>query len=232
MLIAAKGGLSLPSTLFQNNCNGLQKPYRNDEKGSLILAAVSVQIRAESLAGFQLQSIQPHLEYIKTINAGRQHEATSFIPSLGRLQPFLRALLVADGTVTLLLRAYFDEPIVVATTAQSGWVAETALPHLGLLVGDNAFFRQVDLIGGSSRHTYAQATSVLNPAALPPALFAALIKEDVGMGEVLRNSSRGSYREILDIRVVDEERIARTYTVTLDKRPAIIITEVFNSRWF
>ena len=79
---------------------------------------------------------------------------------------------------------------------------------------------------------YAQASSVLNPSALKPELFAALIKEDVGMGDVLRNSARGSYREILDVRALDDERMARTYTVVLDSNPAILITEVFNTRWF
>jgi chorismate-pyruvate lyase len=52
------------------------------------------------------------------------------------------------------------------------------------------------------------------------------------MGDVLRNSARGSYREILDVRALDDERMARTYTVVFDSNPAILITEVFNTRWF
>jgi chorismate-pyruvate lyase len=73
---------------------------------------------------------------------------------------------------------------------------------------------------------------VLDPAVLKPELFAALIKEDAGMGDVLRNSVRGAYREILDVRAADDARMARTYAVVLDSNPGILITEVFNTRWF
>lgn len=179
-----------------------------------------------------MQTIRSHIEYLDTIAPGVERDATSFIASLHELKPFLRALLVADGTVTLLLRAYFDEDVLVETTSQSSFTVESMLPHLGLAKGDEAFFRKVELTGSKTGHTFAEATSVLNPAALKPALFEALIKEDVGMGDVLRNSARGSYREILDVRALDDTRMARTYTVVLDSQPAILITEVFNTRWF
>lgn len=201
-------------------------------KASLIFPVVHVQICAAFVPDSLLQFIRSHLDYLNTIDPGVERDATSFIASLNELKPFLRALLVADGTVTLLLRAYFDEDVLVETTGQSGFVVEGELPHLGLATGDDAFFRQVELTGSQTGHVYAQATSVLNPAALKPELFAALIKEDVGMGDVLRNSARGSYREILDVRTVDDARMARTYTVVLDSKPAILITEVFNTRWF
>jgi chorismate-pyruvate lyase len=202
------------------------------QKVSLILSVMHVQMRAAFVLEFLLQFIRSHLGYLDTIEPGVERDATSFIAPLNELKPFLRALLVADGTVTLLLRAYFDEDVLVETTSQSSFVVESALPHLVLMKGDDAFFRQVELTGNKTGHTYAQATSVLNPAALKPELFAALIKEDVGMGDVLRNSARGSYREILDVRAVDDARMARTYTVVLDSKPAILITEVFNTRWF
>lgn len=196
------------------------------------MSLVHVQIRAAFLLEALLQFIRSHLEYLETIEPGVERDATSFLASLNELKPFLRALLVADGTVTLLLRAYFDEDVLVETISQSSFVVGTALPHLGLSKGDDAFFRQVDLTGAKTGHTYAHATSVLNPAALTPALFSALIKEDVGMGDVLRNSARGSYREILDVRALDNARMGRTYTVVLDAQPAILITEMFNTRWF
>ena len=191
-----------------------------------------VQLSAAFVLDFLLLFIQSHLRYLNTIAPGVERDATSFIAALNELKPFLRALLVADGTVTLLLRAYFNEEVQVETASQSSFVVESELPYLGLVKGDEAFFRQVELTGKKSGHTYAQASSVLNPSALKPELFAALIKEDVGMGDVLRNSARGSYREILDVRALDDERMARTYTVVLDSNPAILITEVFNTRWF
>ena len=179
-----------------------------------------------------MQDIRTHFRYLEDVPSKPAREANSFLASLSHLKPFLRAVLVADGTVTLLLKAYFDEGMCIETMYQSSFVLEAPVPQLNLLDGDNAFFRQVDLVGSRTGKIYAQANSILNPVLLNPALFSALIKKDVGMGDVLRNSARGSYREILDIRFLDHEKIARTYTVTLDSVPAIMITEVFNSHLF
>ena len=52
------------------------------------------------------------------------------------------------------------------------------------------------------------------------------------MGDVLRHSARRSYREILDVRAVDDTRMARIYTLVFDSIAAILMTEVFNTRWF
>ena len=191
-----------------------------------------VQMRAASTVEFHLQLIQSHLDYLDSVAPGAERDAVFFLDSMKGLNPFLRALLVTDGTVTLSLRAYFDEDIRVAAIHQSWWSVESTIPHLSLTAGSEAFYRKVELIGSETGRSYVEATSILNPAALKPELFTALIEEDVSMGEVLRNAARGSYREILDVRRLDEARMARTYTVVLDSKPAILITEVFNTRWF
>ena len=179
-----------------------------------------------------MQEIRSLLRYLECVPSKPARDANSFLASLSQLKPFLRAVLVADGTVTLLLRAYFDEEISIETIDQSSFGLEAPIPQLKLAEGDTAFFRQVDLVGSRTGKTYAQASSIINPVSIKPLLFSALIKEDAGMGDVLRNSARGSYREILDIRALDHEKIARSYTVALDLVPSILITEVFNSRLF
>ncbi|GEM_PF-4732348 len=60
-----------------------------------------------------------------------------------------------------------------------------------------------------------------------------LIKEDPGMGNVLRHSARISF-EILNVRAVGDTGMARTYTLVLDSIAVIRITEVLipgGSRW-
>ena len=170
-----------------------------------------------------------HLKSIEQIKL--QPEATSRRPDPG-LPPFLRALLVADGTVTLLLSAYFGEEIRVQTITQMTQTMPQKLALLGLRPSDEVFYRAVKLYGASSGNQYASAVSLINPNGLNPGLFEQLIDENVGMGEVLRNSARGSYREVLDIRASSSEQVQRTYLVYLEGQPAILITERFNTDCF
>ena len=103
---------------------------------------------------------------------------------------------------------------------------------LHLDVGDDAFIRSVNLTGSSSNRQFASAVSLLNPANMPVGLFSELIAEHVGMGEVLRNSSKGSFRQILTIEQPDKHHMRRTYQVSLEGQPAILITETFTLAYF
>ena len=55
---------------------------------------------------------------------------------LEEVPPFLRALLVTDGTVTKILEAYFWEPVVVDTVSQCFEVATEAVPWIEVEAGD------------------------------------------------------------------------------------------------
>ncbi len=169
---------------------------------------------------------------LQSIAVQPERDGVSMLAPFSNLPPFLRALLVADGTVTRMLTAFFAEPIHVRTQNQAPQVMPSSLPQLALNQGDDAFVRTVELRGSESGVCYATAVSVLNPAYLDAALFRELIDEHVGMGEVLRNSARGSYRELLDIRQQKAEQISRTYAVVLAGHPAILITENFEKSSF
>lgn len=171
--------------------------------------------------------IDAHISLLDSISVAPELDADELVRPYQDLPPFLRALLVADGTVTRLLGAYFAEGISIRTLDQSDFSMQQPLDHLRLCQGDTAFIRQVELIGASSQRHYASATSLLNPGMLDRNLFHELIDENVGMGEVLRNSARGSYREVLDIRKESDDSVTRTYAVILSKQPAILITERF-----
>ncbi len=171
--------------------------------------------------------IDVHLQMLDSIQVAPEIDASELLKPNQDLPPFLRALLVADGTVTRLLSAYFAEDIAINTLQQSEFSMPMPLAHLRLTTGQPAFIRQVELLGGLSDRRYASAISLLNPMLMDAGLFHELIDENVGMGEVLRNSARGSYREVLDIRRQSETTVTRTYAVILSGQPAILISETF-----
>lgn len=143
------------------------------------------------------------------------------------LPPFLRAVLLADGTVTSLISAFMGEEIDVITIEQGFIKMPDELRFLGLEKDDTAFVRKVNLIGRTTNKRYASAESLLNPALIGTDLFRALTDEGVGMGDVLRNNARGSFREIINIQDASTETAQRTYAVYLDRHPSILITETF-----
>lgn len=173
-----------------------------------------------------------HLASLERLSLSPEQSPASLLAPFAGLPPFLKALLVADGTVTLLLSAYFSEAIGIKTHNQMSLTMPSPLPQLGLHTGSEVFYREVELYGVDSHRSYATAISLINPKALNPALFEQLIDEHVGMGEVLRNSARGSYREVLEVQQKDDDEASRTYTVFLESHPAILITERFNTRCF
>ena len=171
----------------------------------------------ESMAKLEETSIEPGF-------------ASHALARLGEVPPFLRSLLVADGTVTMALEAYFDEVIRISTTGQEPVKLAAAIPVLNMQSGDDCYFRQVDLIGETSGTCYASATSILNKKAIGDRLFEQLVDEHIGIGVILRNSARGSFREVLNVArggLATEFDVHRTYRVSLNGAPVILITEEF-----
>lgn len=158
------------------------------------------------------------------------NHARAALQALGELPPFLRSLLVADGTVTMALEAYFDEEIRIATVRQEPIQLTQDIPVLNMRAGDLCYFRQVELRGTSTDRCYAAATSILNKKAIGEALFAQLVDEHVGIGVILRNSAKGSFREVLAIQrgsLLADFDVYRSYRVSLAGVPAILINEEF-----
>ncbi len=151
------------------------------------------------------------------------------------LPAFLRTLLVADGTVTMAIEAYYAEPVDVITISQSLEELQVALPTFVSEQGEQVLYREVMLQGRQSNRRYATAYSLIRKSAVGQRLYQALVDEQVGIGTLLRNTAKGSYREILKLRTggldvegdQDQLRVNRTYCVYLDAAPGILITEVF-----
>ena len=161
------------------------------------------------------------------------------------LPPFLRTLLVTDGTVTKILEAYFWEPVAVENIGQVEIKLEDDVPWLDMKTGDMALSREVLLKGKESESVYVYAKSILKLDLLPRQIRDDLMAGKIGIGEMLRDRGLETYREILDIgREIDPslapyigakqcgELLYRTYRVVINHQPTMLITEKFPYRFY
>lgn len=161
------------------------------------------------------------------------------------LPPFLRTLLVTDGTVTKSLEAYFWEPVAVENLKQGEITLQYDLEWLGLKRGEAALQRQVRLKGADSGNVYAYAQSMLKLDLLPQPLRDDLLAGKIGIGELLRECGLETYREILDIGSIRDESldavfgaqqcgdlVYRCYRIVIAHQPTILITEKFPRRLY
>jgi chorismate-pyruvate lyase len=149
------------------------------------------------------------------------------------LPPFLRALLVTDGTVTKMLEAYFWEPVVVDTLRQEFVTAEARIPWIATAAGDRVMARRARLRGADSGRHYAHALSVIRTELIPENFRRRLIDREIGIGALIRDSGLESYREVMEVGVEhgDGQQTAgavfRTYRIIIAGAPVILITETF-----
>ena len=150
---------------------------------------------------------------------------------LSALPPFLRALLVTDGTVTKILEAYFWEPVAVDTLEQRFESTAEPVPWIQLEAGDICLVRDARLRGTDSNRSFAEAFSLIRIDFIPPGFRQRLIDREIGIGVLIRDSGLESYREVLDVGL---DRMAngtaavfRTYRIFIDRQPVILITEYF-----
>lgn len=158
---------------------------------------------------------------------------------IANLPAFLRTLLVADGTITRSLEAYFWEPIKVITLDQSECIAENAIPWLNVTQGHTVLVREASLEGVDTSKTYAKAFSVIRAEHIPEHLRNKLIEGKIGIGVLISDSGMESYREMLELSFESPEAeslkdlvVSRTYRIFLNSQPAILITEQFQTRSF
>jgi chorismate-pyruvate lyase len=159
---------------------------------------------------------------------------------LAVLPPFLRVLLLTDGTVTKSIEAYFYEAIEVEVLAHACMKSDRTFPGIEVTLGDPILRRCVILRGKTTRSAYAFAESILAVNRVPSDMGAKLIEGGKGIGELLREWKKETYRELLGIKKSDagewaihlgveksERVLTRDYQIHLDGRAAIQIEEVF-----
>lgn len=159
---------------------------------------------------------------------------------LRELPAFLRTLLVADGTVTKALEAYFWEPVSVVRLDQHKEALSAPVDGLPAKIGDGVLWRQVLLRGESSGVDYAAARSCLWLDRLEPTYHRALEEGRIGIGELLREQGIETYREIIGLQFFDVSPqddpllakltpplVARSYRIRAAGEPAFLVTEYF-----
>lgn len=159
---------------------------------------------------------------------------------LATLPPFLRVLLVTDGTVTRSLGAYFAERIDVEVLLHADMKSEQNRPDIEVVAGDPIVKRCVILRGVLTRSAYVFAQTIIAIDRLAPAVKRRLAEGPKGIGEVLREGKVETYRDLVGIRRAraeewaahlgvdrDSDVLVRDYRIHHLGRAAIEIEEVF-----
>jgi len=158
--------------------------------------------------------------------------------AMANLPPFLRVLLVTDGTVTKSLEAYYWEPVAIEGASNTVVISQSEIEWLGVKAGEQVIARSVLLRGAHTKTLYASAFSIIRLALIPATLREKLLAGTIGIGELIRESGLETYRELQEFgRTTDMSRyggpqtttdcVFRSYRIILDHRPAILVSECF-----
>jgi chorismate-pyruvate lyase len=169
-----------------------------------------------------------------TYSPGFSRDATVARAELSCLPPLLRSILVADGTITMLLEAYLWEPVHVRVLSQT--IDQQDLFGLG---SDEVLHREAVLVSGRG-NALCLARSVVALNALELDLREALLHMTTGVGALLRERGLETFREHLAVaaRSADADGailntasdaviIERTYRIHMKGRPFAQIRESF-----
>ena len=157
------------------------------------------------------------------------------------MDPFLRVLLVTDGTVTKFLEAYLWEPISVEKCLQEETLLKHDVPLLGVKKGESLILRRILLRGVRTGRVYTFAESLIRIRFLEEDIQKDLLEGRLGIGELLRDRRLETYREILEFgkekageelalyfKIKSDDPIYyRRYRITIKGSPVILITESF-----
>ena len=159
-------------------------------------------------------------------------------------------LLTADGTVTTLLEACTGEPIVTATTRQTGPGSHDRLraatgcwwhpdvERLQLVPAERLLARRVTLRGARSGIAYVLAESLVAPDRLPVRFADRFQRAGASLGRLLTVCLLETRREVIEISTVgagaagdpldvgsDATLARRTYVISIGQRPIATVTE-------
>ena len=159
---------------------------------------------------------------------------------LYKLNPFERACLVIDGTVTRFLEAHRMEPVDIINCGETREILKKDHKWLDLPKGETIVSRRVLLKGRHSGRVYASAASLVVPERIKVAVGRTRERIKEGLGRMLLNGRIEQYRELLwygkeiasdlpsDVhRFSSEELLTRTYRILVKNKPIMMITEWF-----
>ncbi|MBK1633444.1 4-hydroxybenzoate synthetase [Thiohalocapsa halophila] len=165
------------------------------------------------------------------VHDGTIHNDSGQPVAIESLPPFLRALLVTDGTVTKIIEAYFWEPVVVETLRQEFVTAADEIPWVDVAGGERIMVRRARLRGAHTGKDFANAFSVIRTELIPGHFRRRLIDREIGIGALIRDSGLESYREVMEVGLEPDtdtdSAVFRTYRIIIAGEPVILITETF-----
>ena len=154
------------------------------------------------------------------------------------LDPFLRSLLFADGTLTRALEAQMLSRVSVLVLDQSSLpIPAESAPWLAITPLEESIRRRVVITIESQPACVGYAESYLVPQRLPPEFVLAIRSETDGIGETLQQLRLETRRELLWFGLggaagwtwvsSSDDVLVRVSRLIVDNRPAILITEGF-----
>ena len=159
---------------------------------------------------------------------------------LRSVAPFLRSLLVKDGTVTSALSAFYLQEITTTQITQTTTRLEQADEWLALGAGAEVIQRQVMLTGVDDGQLFLFAESCLAIQRLPQDMRLALAEEDSNLGRLLRDGRLETLREGLwygreKLTVLpgpvrdgcDGDFLSRKYRILSQQNPLMTVVERF-----
>lgn len=159
------------------------------------------------------------------------------------INPFQRALLAANGTVTAMLEAYFSEPIHIIKLSEE--LIETPQHRLNLLQpGERVIARKVLLRGRNSCRNFVYAESLILIDNLESEFSHELLTTQKPIGQLWVEHKVETFKDIIEsgekmARSLsayfhispDAPLLFRTYSVSSKGKVIMIITETFPERY-
>lgn len=146
------------------------------------------------------------------------------------LEPHHRCLLVTDGTVTSLVRAYALEPVLTRRLEEVRRVPSAHERRWLSVEPDTVVLaRRVEIDGAHSGTVYLRASSLLVPDRLPVSFLESLQRDGASIGSALVRGAVEHRRELLWCHRRPGTVASRTYRVFVRGLPALLISEDFLS---
>jgi chorismate-pyruvate lyase len=175
--------------------------------------------------------------------AARHFKAQAHLPEdlatvdLGVLDPFLRNLLVTDGTVSRSLEAHTLREVIVEPVEQSETLPPPDVARDLQLEEDEACMRRRVVMRISGPDPSVWAESYVVPGRAPIEFLRTLRDNSQGIGGSLEQLKLESWRELLWFGIGSpppwpaesstEKVLRRSYLILIDTRPALLIGEHF-----
>jgi chorismate-pyruvate lyase len=161
--------------------------------------------------------------------------------ALAALNPFLRGLLLTDGTVSRTLEAHTLRPVLVERVEQSEQAVPEKLARHLLLADGEACVRRRIAMRIATEDPSVWAESFVVPDRLPPTFLTALDGNGQGIGGSLQQLKLESWRELLWFGLgkppvwpgqtgTARRTLRRAYLILTHSRPALLICEDFALR--